>query len=105
MTKRDMVPDLVCAGRPVDDRGQVVGDVCGRRLRPLLGDAVLWDDQVHAREELNLIWRARAGGWAVSDPRPDGSRDVMCPRCRRPDPAIARGLSQVGTSPHVGGAG
>ena len=88
------VEDLVCAGRPVDDRGQSTGDLCGRRLRPLPMNANHWDDVAYAAEaEALLILRARAAGWSVSDPHPDGSRDVMCPRCRRPDPAIARRLT------------
>jgi hypothetical protein len=78
---------LVCAGTPVNDRGQPVGAPCGRQLT--LANSARWtvpsDEAVAHLTEI-----ARAGGWAVSDPRPDGGRDVMCPSCRRPDPELIR---------------
>ena len=82
------VADLICTGRPVDDQGRPTGEPCGRRLRPLPHDT-----------DADVVQRARGGGWAVGDEHPDGSRDVMCPRCRRPDPAIARGLTTLEVHP------
>lgn len=79
---------FVCTGRPVDDAGQPIGEPCGRTIT--LGRSTVWDVEGPAAAERRLVDYARAAGWAVSDPRADGGRDVMCPRCRRPDPALVR---------------
>jgi hypothetical protein len=62
---------LTCTGRLVDDAGQPVGGPCGRSITARIRAAP-------------VVEVARAAGWAVSDPRADGSRDAMCARCRRP---------------------
>lgn len=70
-----LVP-LVCTGRPTDDTLTPVGGPCRRRFV-----AAGWRLTAHEQAE-----QARAAGWSVTG-RP------MCPACRRPDPAIGRGLS------------
>jgi len=71
--------DLVtvqCNGRAVAGRlPRAVGEVCGKPF-------TAGRDLVEAR--------ARAAGWKFGPVRPDGSRDVICPDCGRPDPATAR---------------
>jgi len=77
---------LVCNGHTVDaDFGLAVGEPCGRRLEA----RTRWGG--YAGETVaELEARARAGGWKLGPVRPDGTRDVMCPACGRPDPATAR---------------
>jgi hypothetical protein len=68
---------IVCAGRAMDDEaGALVGDPCGRTFKGV-GE---WGPSVDEQRE-----QARAAGWSVGGA-------PMCPRCRRPDPAITRGL-------------
>jgi len=75
---------VVCNGRVYDADGQA-GEPCGTALvareGPLRGSG-------ESLAELEA--RARAGGWKLGPVRPDGTRDVMCPDCGRPDPATAR---------------
>lgn len=71
-------PRLVCAGRNVDHQALTsVGEPCGRTFK----GAGRWGPTVEQQLE-----QARAAGWSVAGPLP------MCPRCRRPDPTITRGL-------------
>lgn len=85
---------LVCKGRPVDDTGRPVGEPCGRTYqawpRPAerLPDDRGWNLLGRTREATaaEQADEARAAGWS-----PDGP---MCPKCRKPDPAIARGLTR-----------
>lgn len=73
-------PPLVCEGRAVDHEHLAsVGERCGRTFRAR-GLSPTAADQ---------LAQARAVGWSVGGP-------PMCPRCRRPDPAIARGLAVQG---------
>jgi hypothetical protein len=67
-------PKLTCTGRAVDDNLRPVGPPCGRTI----GN----DDDWFPIEDV-----ARAAGWSIAGPH------VMCPACRRPDPAIAAGLA------------
>lgn len=75
---------FVCTGRPVDRDNQPVGEPCGRTVA-----------LSRIGTEAELVQIARAAGWAVSDRRADGGRDVMCPRCRRPDPALTKLLQEL----------
>lgn len=79
---------LVCAGRPVTDHGQPVGEPCGRAIS--LSRNPRWDALGPAAALLELVQIARAAGWAVSDRLPDGGHDAMCPTCRRPSPELVR---------------
>lgn len=72
----EVVP-LVCAGRIVDARLEPTGEPCGKTFK-----ARGWDPT-----SVVQLAQARAAGWSVGGP-------PMCPSCRRPDPAIARGLVQ-----------
>lgn len=71
------VAALVCGGQAVTDELAAVGPACGRTFQ-----ARGWE--ITDRQQRD---QARAAGWSVSGPAP------MCPRCRRPDPAISRGLA------------
>lgn len=91
--RRDRV--LTCQGRAVDDDLQPVGEPCGRTLVVrgrgncwALGDDMAemsWQPPVPPSDG-EVRDRAIAAGWSVGGP-------PMCPRCRRPDPAIVRGLA------------
>lgn len=71
-------PPLVCAGRAVDgERLAAIGEACGRKFKGV----GTWGVEVEEQRE-----QARAAGWSVGGP-------PMCPSCRRPDPAIALGLT------------
>lgn len=78
------VAALVCAGRPVDHQGRSAGDPCGRRLRPRPFDTAA-----------DMVQRARGGGWSVGNEHPDGSRDVMCPRCRKPSAELTALIKEL----------
>ena len=69
------VPPIVCAGRSATDTLAAAGEVCGRIYR-----GAGW-----ALTEPGQREQARAAGWSVAGP-------PMCPRCRRPDPEVTRGL-------------
>jgi hypothetical protein len=56
---------LTCRGRSVDLYARVSGVTCHRTYK-------------------GLEIEARAAGWHLSDPAPDGTRDVMCPDCSKP---------------------
>lgn len=86
---------LRCGGRRFDDQGRPLGEPCGRSFRArAIGpggpgsiahpSAVGWR-QATAAEAAE---QARGAGWSVPADAPP-----MCQRCRRPDPAVARGLA------------
>lgn len=76
-------PAIVCNGRALDANQQPVGEPCGRTPDP------------PRPPTLNPVTAARAGGWRIGPPRPDGSRDAMCPRCAKPDPELAKLLREL----------
>lgn len=79
---------FVCTGRAVTREGEPHGEPCGRAIT--LGRNSRWDVEAPEAAAAHLAQIARAAGWAVSDRRADGGRDAMCPRCRKPDPALVR---------------
>lgn len=79
---------FVCTGRPVDRDLQPAGQPCNRTIT--LGRNPHWEALGPEAAQAQLAQHARAAGWAVSDPLPSGSRNAMCPRCRKPDPALVR---------------
>lgn len=75
---------LVCQGRPVDDAGRAVGEVCGKTFD---GFTVATPDGWPADPTPEQVAdQARSAGWSVAGP-------PMCPKCRKPDPAVIRGLT------------
>jgi len=65
---------VVCNGRALDADGIPVGDPCGN---------------TYTGPRVEVDARARAAGWKLGPVRPDGTRDVMCRGCGRPDPVTA----------------
>lgn len=60
-----------CSGRAVNPlNNQPTGRECGRRF-----------SSKAYRSRKDWIERARACGWRVSPPRPDGTVNAMCPTC------------------------
>ncbi|MEV7264686.1 hypothetical protein AB0N38_14150 [Micromonospora aurantiaca] len=82
---------IVCAGRPLNEVNKPLGAPCGavyhRQCRECVrtGPDTDWQpvpDEVHAGR---VAEQARAAGWRLGPPRPDGTREATCPRCSRAD--------------------
>lgn len=96
MTSRAPVHErIVCGGMALDDNNQPVGEPCGRVYHHQcsvclhVADQQTWQlvpNEVHADV---ITESARAAGWRIGPARTDGSHDTMCPRCGKPDPALA----------------
>lgn len=81
-----------CTGRPVDHNGQPHGAECGRTYHVTAGrwgrcDACA-DPNRRDAHLADVTQGARAAGWRISPPAPDGTVTATCPSCSRPDPAL-----------------
>ena len=76
----DSPEPLVCAGRPVDDAGQPLGEVCGRTFGGVaVGDGNGW---MRWPTPAEMADQARAAGWSPTGP--------MCRACRKPSPEMTQ---------------
>jgi len=78
---RIAAPTYVCAGRALDDGDQPIGEPCGKTFR--IPTTYAGDGQ-----QSNSI--VRAAGWKLGPVRDDGTRDVICPRCAKPQAAVVK---------------
>jgi hypothetical protein len=87
MAKTDR--SLACNGREFDRDGQPVEGSAGQPHGLQFSPRSRYERQ--ARYDL----RARMAGWRLGPIRPDGTRDVMCPACGKPDPIVDKELRRI----------